>query len=223
MIKSQEPQMSAQSNPPLTDQTPSPTWEIAKIFPFQGHWSMEEYFALETNRLVEFDNGNVEVLPMPSVLHQQILFFLARLLAEFVDAANLGLILPAPLKVRVSETQFREPDIVFLHKDRADLINEQYLSGADLVIEIVSPDDPKRDLVVKRAEYALAGIQEYWIVEPEAERVTVLVLPEGASSSENAADTQEYLVFGQFENGEIARSQLLEGFQVPVERVFNLD
>jgi Uma2 family endonuclease len=41
-----------------------------------------------------------------------------------------------------------------------------YWEGADLVVEIVNRDDPARDLETKRAEYAEAGIPEYWIVDP---------------------------------------------------------
>jgi hypothetical protein len=51
-----------------------------------------------------------------------------------------------------------------------------YWTGADLVIEVVSPDDPQRDLVTKRSEYAQAGIPEYWIVDPQTETITVLRL-----------------------------------------------
>ncbi len=42
---------------------PEPAWEVAHLFPAQGHWSEEEYLALNTNRLVEFDQGVIEVLP----------------------------------------------------------------------------------------------------------------------------------------------------------------
>src|SRR5438046_2969712 len=45
--------------------TPEPTWEIAYLFPNQGHWSEEEYLALDGNQLVEFSRGFLEVLPVP--------------------------------------------------------------------------------------------------------------------------------------------------------------
>ena len=61
-----------------------PAWEVAQLFSVQGHWVEEEYLGLTTNRLVEFSHGKVEVLPMPSEQHQDIVFFLAGLLAAFV-------------------------------------------------------------------------------------------------------------------------------------------
>jgi Uma2 family endonuclease len=48
-----------------------------------------------------------------------------------------------------------------------------------LAIEVVSPDSIKRDYRFKRAEYASFGIPEYWIVDPAAQKVTVLQLVEG--------------------------------------------
>jgi Uma2 family endonuclease len=53
-----------------------PTWEIAHLFPPQGAWSEEGYLALPTNHLVEFSDGYIEVLPVPSQSHQWIVLFL---------------------------------------------------------------------------------------------------------------------------------------------------
>jgi hypothetical protein len=50
-----------------------PTWEIAELFPEQGDWLEEEYMRLPGNRLVEFSNRRVDVLPMPTQRHQKML------------------------------------------------------------------------------------------------------------------------------------------------------
>lgn len=47
---------------------------------------------------------------------------------------------------------------------------------------MVSPDDPDRDLVEKRVDYAEAGIAEYWIADPSAETIEVLTLHDDAQS-----------------------------------------
>src|SRR5438067_7650998 len=80
---------------------PEPAWEIARLFPYQGEWSEEEYLALETNHLVEFTDGHVEVLPMPKTSHQLIVQYLSNQLLAFVSARNLGTVLFAPLRIRL--------------------------------------------------------------------------------------------------------------------------
>ncbi|MFO0956477.1 MAG: Uma2 family endonuclease [Isosphaeraceae bacterium] len=70
------------------------------------------------------------------------------------------------MPVRLGPDKIREPDIVFLLAEHADRIGKQVLEGADLVMEVVS-EDRRRDLVEKRADYAEAGIPEYWIIDPE--------------------------------------------------------
>ena len=189
-----------------------PTWEIARLFPGQGQWSEEEYLALDTNKLVEFSHGQLEVPPMPTERHQDIVFFLAQMLALFVNARRLGKVLPAPLHIQLWPGKIREPDVVFMSAANAHRRSNRFWTGADLVMEVVSPDDPQRDTVIKRREYAQAGIPEYWIVDPREEQITVLSL-----------DGERYAVHGQFGMGEMATSSLLDGFQVSVTQVFTLE
>jgi Uma2 family endonuclease len=195
--------------PPI--QKHEPTWDIAQLFPLQGTWSEEEYLALDTNRLTEFTNGFLEVLPMPSLTHQHIVGYLYRMLFAFVALHNLGNVFFAPTRVRVTKKKFREPDVVFVAAEHAHWQSEQNISGADLVIEVISPDDPERDTVRKRVEYGNAGSPEYWLVDPRTNQITVLTLPT------NATKYAEHAIFSQ---GETATSVLLDGFTVPVTAVF---
>jgi hypothetical protein len=50
----------------VTERTGEPTWEIAHLFPIQGDWTEAEYLALDTNHLIEFSDGHLEFLPMPT-------------------------------------------------------------------------------------------------------------------------------------------------------------
>ncbi len=187
-----------------------PTWDVAMLFPEQGTWSVEEYLALPGNRLVEYSAGYLEVLPVPTPRHQWILLFLYRQFEAFI-APQGGLVLTAPLRVRLWRGKFREPDLVFLcarHRHRA---GKEFWDGADLVMEVVSeaPKDRRRDLVTKRREYAQAGIPEYWIVDPARKRILVL-----------ARKGKSYVVRGTYRPGGQARSALLESFTVDVAAAF---
>ena len=62
-----------------------PAWDVAYLYPPQGHWSEGEYFLLPGNRLVEFANGVIEVLPLPTQSHQLIMLAFYHLLLAFVQ------------------------------------------------------------------------------------------------------------------------------------------
>ena len=143
-----------------------PAWDVARLFPDQGTWSEEEYLALNTNHLVEFSHGYVEVLLLPTTSHQLIVLALYQVLKAFASPQDLGTVLVAPLRVQLWPGKFREPDVVFMRAENAARIGEPFWEGADLVMEVVSGDDRRRDLETKRLEYARAGIPEYWIVDP---------------------------------------------------------
>ena len=186
---------------------------MALYYPHQGEWTEEEYLNLDTNRLVEFTDGVLEFLPMPGPAHFRISRFLTDALRSFVEPQELGEVFWAPYSVRVSESSFREPDIGFLATDRVPADNTPPV-GADLVMEIVSPDpkDKQRDYEKKRTDYAQAQIPEYWTVDPDAETITVLVLTDGANA---------YTEFGVFSSGQQAHSVLLPGFAIDAAACFS--
>lgn len=186
---------------------PRPAWEIAQLFPYQGSWSVSEYLGLETNHLIEYSSGYIEVLPMPTMSHQIVAMHLIRELQAFVEPRQGGRVLIAPLRVKLWRKEFREPDVVFMLAENAERMGEKYWKGADLVMEVVSGKkrDRYRDRVEKRREYAKAGIAEYWIVDPKRGEIIVLRL-EGS----------RYVEHGRFKKGERAVSALLDGFAVDV-------
>ena len=186
---------------------------LVGAMPSQGSWSDEHYLWLtdRARRLIEFTDGRVEVLPMPTERHQVILLFLYRLFFVHVqEPPSNGVVVTSGVRMRVREDKFREPDLLLL-RDRSDSRRrDRFWLGADLVAEIVSPDDPARDLVVKRADYAEASVPEYWIVDPDGETVTVLTLVGDA-----------YVEHGVFARGDTATSYLLDGVAVDVGLLFD--
>lgn len=197
---------------PKDTEVGEPVWELAHIFPYQGMWTEEEYLSLDTGRLVEYSNGYLEFPPMPTMAHQDIVSFLYEMLKAFIMARQLGKVYFAPVPVRLGRGEYREPDVFFISSERVIEAAGQYPSGADLVMEVVSgsPADRDRDLVRKRRDYALAGIPEYWIVDPLEEVIFVLRLEEN-----------EYAEHGRFVAGGTATSALLPGFSVPVADVWS--
>src|SRR5205823_4181078 len=147
--------------------------------------------------------------PMPTEHHQAIVGFLYVALLTFLQPRG-GKVFFAPLRMQVREGKFREPDLLVMLDAQDPRRQNAYWLGADLVIEIVSPDNPERDIVVKRSDYAEAHIPEYWIVNPEDQTITVLLL-----------DGDRYAEYGVFRRGEIATSALLEGFSVIVNDILD--
>ncbi|MDQ5854123.1 MAG: Uma2 family endonuclease, partial [Chloroflexota bacterium] len=122
--------------------------------PLQGLWTEEQYLKLsdQTHHLLEFTDGAIEVLPMLTDKHQVMLAYLYELLLAFIRPCG-GKVLFAPLRVRVRDGKYREPDILLVRTASDPRRQNRYWLGADLVVEIVSPDDPDRDTVTKRADY----------------------------------------------------------------------
>ncbi len=194
------------------DEVGEPTLAVTEFFPYQGEWTEVDYLLLSTNHLIELSEGRLELLPTPSERHQRIVRFLFLLLYTFVSERGLGEVFFASLKIKLWEGKFREPDILFMSNANAEKRGEQFWRGADLVLEVVSPDDPNRDAVMKFEEYAKAGIPEYWLVDPRDASITVYVLPGGATA---------YEAHGRFTGDERATSRDLSGFGVTVAEVFD--
>lgn len=184
-----------------------PVREILDFLPEQGHWSDRLYLDL-VKRGVEFDNGMLEILPVPTRTHQLIVTFLFDLLRAFI--AGRGQVYFAGYRLGIPRSTYREPDVLYLTAEQDADAGEQFTSAASLVIEVVSPDDPDRDYVTKREEYARANVPEYWIVDPQQRRINVLRLDNGG-----------YVEHGQFVAGQHVTSHLLPGLTVAVDAVLS--
>ncbi len=188
-------------------------WEVATLFPVQGEWSEEEYLKLtdETNRRIEFTDGRLEFLPMPTEIHQELVAFLYLALYQYVNQRQLGKVHFSGLRVRIRPGKVCEPDVIFLDKDRFHARHNRVWDAADLVMEVVSgdPKDRQRDYEQKLLDYAEAKVAEYWIVDPE--RGVVIV---------HNLQGDQYAVHGEFTEGSQASSALLPGFEFDVSALF---
>jgi Uma2 family endonuclease len=186
---------------------------LQDIIPPQGEWSEQLYLALTDcgNRLIEFTDGFLEVLPMPTDKHQCILAFLYLAFSQFIHPRG-GKALFAPVRLRIRPAKFREPDILLLFSAKDERRQNRYWLGADLALEVVSEDKPERDLVDKRHDYAEARVGEYWIVNPQTDCISVLRLQD-----------DRYQEVGTYGRGQTAASALMPEFSVAVDDVFNAD
>ena len=151
---------------------------------------------------------------MPTTQHQAILRFLFLAFHAFVGRRG-GDVFFAPLRLRVREGKFREPDLLVLLDANDPRRQNDFWLGADLVVEVVSPSDPRRDIVEKRFDYAEAKIREYWIVDPQDETVTVLTLADGVTGADG-----QYEEHGIFRPGENAVCVCLPDFSIAVRDLF---
>ena len=175
------------------------------MVPSQGDWDVASYLALATNRPIEFTRGFLEFLPMPDEVHEEVAFWIKSVVVAILKRRGNGVCRLAPFKTRIAKDKVREPDLCVL-LDRADpRRGRKYWSGADIVVEIVSPDGTHRDYVEKRRDYARAGIPEYWIVDPRRRSVRQLSL-----------EGKRYRVVGTFRPGEVPASLMLEGWTFDV-------
>lgn len=199
---------------PVTErenEVPALAPEIVALLPAQGEWSEGDYLWLtdDLNRLVEWIDGYIEVLPMPTRKHQQILAFLFLAFHSLMQRGR-GEVLFSPLRLRVGPRTFREPDLLLIRSKDDPRAMNRYWEGADLVVEVVSPDDPDRDYKTKREDYAQAGVPEYWIVDPQEEKITVLQLIE--------ARYEEHGIFGR---GATVTSALFPEFEIAVDAILD--
>lgn len=143
--------------------------------------TFEEFLAwADENTCAEWLDGDVVVMSPGSNRHQEVGSFLERVLGVFVEHHHLGTIIRAPFVMKLHEGRGREPDLLFVSRERAQLIGATFLNGpADLVIEILSPESIGRDRGEKFVEYEAAGVREYWLIDPERQRAEFCELDAG--------------------------------------------
>src|SRR3954463_6054722 len=158
----------------------------------------------------EVIDGELYVTPPPIWGHQRGLSKLHIRLGAWIYGHDLGEIVEAPVGVVLDEHNGLQPDIVFVSRERLQIINERGIEGApDLVVEALSPSTRTRDKGVKMRRYAAAGVRHYWQLDPGIETLEAYRLTE-----------QGYELVGLYGLGSVFRPELFPGLEIPIDALW---
>lgn len=164
----------------------------------------------DDDKRYEIIGGHLIVSPSPSTRHQHVLAQLTTWLNLFLIENALGRLYTAPMDVHLSVYDVVQPDLLVVLNDRKDFIQEQGITGPpNLVVEVLSPSSRMTDRVDKAALYARSGVEEYWIVDPIEETVTVYGL-----------DGNRFAPSATLERNDDLYSIVLAGFVLDLDTIF---
>jgi Uma2 family endonuclease len=175
-----------------------------------------EYFTLpEGPPWFELVGGELIMSPSPGRFHQEIVGNIHLVLASHVRATKAGWVLLSPSDVELSEEDVYEPDIYFVRRERAAILNDRGARGApDLVVEVLSPYTARLDLNDKRLAYARAGVAEMWIVQPDTQAIQVWRFDKSVDRPIEELAARDF---------SILTSPLFPGLEISLEQVFFRD
>jgi Uma2 family endonuclease len=137
----------------------------------------EDYLKTSDDQRYELIEGDLLMTPSPVTKHQRILGNLYFEIKLSLRDKELGELFVAPFDVHLDNENVVQPDILFISKERLNIIGEKNIQGApDLVIEVLSESSAYRDLLQKKKLYAKFGVKEYWIAIPEEESIEMYIL-----------------------------------------------
>ena len=138
-------------------------------------YTIDDIYALPDGERAELIDGRMYMMAPPSRKHQKISMELSGIIREYIRSHKGKCeIYAAPFAVYLDERSntYVEPDISVICD--LDKLDDRGCKGApDWIIEIVSPASKKMDYLLKLLKYRSAGVKEYWIVDPEKNRVIV--------------------------------------------------
>ena len=173
-------------------------------------FTYQDYLHIPEDKRYELMDGEFFVVPSPNEPHQRISAELEYVLQSYVKKQKTGFVYYAPFDVVLSDEDVVQPDIIYVSKERRDIITRNNIQGApDLVVEILSPKIGYRDREIKRKLYGKYGVKEYWIVDPVKQTVEVLSL-----------DVDGYRKIGTYNVNTPLTSSLLKDLTIDLKSVF---
>lgn len=137
-------------------------------------WSVEEVLALPPDRnRYEVVHGELLVTPSPNLHHQVALGRIMFALQSYLHGLGiLDTCLPGPVDFFHGATVYVQPDCVVA---RMEELTGSYrdMRHLRLVVEVISPSSARGDRFVKRVAYQAAGVETYWVIDPERSVVEV--------------------------------------------------
>jgi Uma2 family endonuclease len=177
------------------------------------HLTYQQYLDLpEMKARYSIVEGELVMAAAPTTEHQRCILELALKLTPIVRERRLGEIFIAPVDIVIRRDPLRtcQPDLLFISNARRYIIGRQVIEGGpDLVIEILSPPNTRREVEATLQDYQTIGVREAWIVATQGQTVEVLQLStEGIQRS------------GLYGLGNMIVSQVWPGLELTVDDLF---
>lgn len=168
------------------------------------------YATLREDEKSEFINGEVIVQSPVKLRHHLASHNLAMLLSAYVRKHGLGLVGHEKLLIALTRNDY-EPDVCFFAAVKASAFqpDQMIFPAPDFVAEVLLPSTAAIDRGVKFEDYAAHGVAEYWILDPDNQRIEQYLLEGDAYELAFKADSG------------VVRSRAVTGFAVPVRAVFD--
>ena len=139
------------------------------------YYTIDDIYNLPDGQRAELIDGKIYMMAAPGRIHQRLVMDLSYLIEDYIRHKNGDCeVYPSPFAVflNADEKIYLEPDIsVICDKDK--LTDEGCKGAPDWIIEVVSPSSRPMDYNKKLFKYQTAGVREYWIVDPEKNRIMV--------------------------------------------------
>ena len=137
--------------------------------------TIEDYYALPEERRAELIDGVIYDMGAPSTLHQMIVLSLCYTIQNQIHGrGGKCRVFVSPLDVQLDSDNWTmvQPDM-FILCDPNKLTDRCVVGAPDFVAEVLSPSTRAKDYILKLRKYKEEGVREYWIIDPEKERVLV--------------------------------------------------
>ena len=176
-----------------------------------GAWTDTDYLhPPDDGQHYELIDGVLYIKPYTGTIHQLANNLCQTYLTMYIEMKGLGRIFGPLTDVMLGPTTTVQPDVSVVLQANVDRITPRGILGPpDLVVEIASPSTATHDRGRKLAAYEAAGVPEYWLVDPFAHTVEVLVLTGG-----------RYRTRGLFQGGQTLPSTVVTELPVRVEQFF---
>lgn len=181
-----------------------------------GPYSYADYLNWDLEEMVEIIKGRLfKMHAAPKRIHQKISVHIASDLFQFLKGKTCE-VYEAPFDVRLPKKSNRNEDIFTVVQpdicvicDPNKLDEAGCIGAPDLIIEILSKGNNKKELLYKYEVYLESGVKEYWIIHPEEQTLLIYILQDG-----------KYVPSKLFTSGESVNSKAIEGFSLDLELLF---
>ncbi|WP_373492645.1 Uma2 family endonuclease [Aquiflexum sp.] len=191
---------------------------VNEPFTEYGKYSYADYLTWQMDEMVEIIKGKVfkSAAAAPRRIHQKVSLKISNKLFNFLEkrpcevyAAPFDVRLPVKSKKNEDIFTVVQPDICVVC-DKSKLDDLGCLGPPDLIIEILSPGNNRKELKHKYEVYEESGVQEYWVIHPNEQTVLVFTLKNGS-----------FIASKLFTPGDIVNSECIEGFGLDLNYLFN--